>query len=154
MKTYDVIILGGGASGLFAAACTVKRGFSVAIIDMGDKPARKVAVSGGGRCNFTNMAASPERYFGKNKNFVRGALARFSPNDMITWMHNHKLKFVEKAPGQYFCADGAAAVATPAKTARAAVIAAKDIAEKAADVAVAATVIDDWTIDEVRLIDH
>ena len=110
MKKYDVIIIGAGASGLFAGAVAVSRGYSVAIVDMGDKPGRKVAVSGGGRCNFTNMAATPERYFGKNKNFVRGALARFSPADMISWVRNHKLKIVEKATGQYFCADGAMAV--------------------------------------------
>ena len=107
MKTYDVIILGGGASGLFATACAVKRGFSVAIIDMGDKLARKVAVSGGGRCNFTNTAVAPDCYFGKNTNFVRGALARFTPNDMLEWARAHKLKIVEKARGQYFCANGA-----------------------------------------------
>ena len=110
MKKYDVIIIGAGASGLFAGAYATLRGHNVAIVDMGDSPARKVAVSGGGRCNFTNMAATSERYFGKNKNFVRGALARFSPGDMISWMRNHKLKIVEKATGQYFCADGAMAV--------------------------------------------
>jgi predicted Rossmann fold flavoprotein len=77
---------------------------------MGDKHARKVAVSGGGRCNFTNLAAAAERYFGMNKNFVRGALARFTPNDMLDWAREHKLKITEKARGQYFCADGADAV--------------------------------------------
>ena len=110
MKTYDVIILGAGASGLFTGACAVRHGHNVAILDMGDKPARKVAVSGGGRCNFTNLAAATERYFGMNKNFVRGALARFTPNDMLDWAREHKLKITEKARGQYFCADGADAV--------------------------------------------
>ena len=110
MKNYDVIILGAGAAGLFAASYVVKRGYNVAIIDMGDTPARKVAVSGGGRCNFTNTAASPERYFGQNRNFVRGALARFSPNDMLDWAKSHKLGIIEKAPGQYFCANGAKSV--------------------------------------------
>lgn len=110
MKNYDVIILGAGASGLFAGACAVRRGLSVAILDMGDKPARKVAISGGGRCNFTNLGAMADRYFGKNKNFVRGALARFSPDDMLDWAHERKLKITEKAHGQYFCADGAASV--------------------------------------------
>ena len=110
MRTYDVVIIGAGAAGLFAAAQATKRGHNVAIIDMGDTPARKVAASGGGRCNFTNMAATPERYFGNNKNFVRGALARFSPTDMLNWMKQHKLNFIEKAPGQYFCTRGAVAV--------------------------------------------
>ena len=110
MKNYDVIVLGAGAAGLFAAAQAVKRGYSVAVIDMGDAPARKVAVSGGGRCNFTNMAAVSERYFGKNRNFVRGALARFSPTDMLNWMHTHNLNVTEKASGQYFCIKGANSV--------------------------------------------
>ena len=110
MKSYDVIILGAGASGLFAGAHAIKRGCSVAIIDMGNSPARKVAASGGGRCNFTNMAATPERYFGKNSKFVRGALARFSPNDMLDWAKSHKIKTIQKAAGQYFCGDGAGAV--------------------------------------------
>ena len=107
MKNYDIIILGGGASGLFAAANAIKRGKHVAVIDMGDTPARKLAASGGGRCNFTNMAVAHERYFGKNRNFVRGALARFSPIDMLQWAKLHKIKVIEKAPGQYFCANGA-----------------------------------------------
>lgn len=110
MKNYDVIIIGAGAAGLFAAAHAIKRGRTVAVIDMGDTPARKVAASGGGRCNFTNIAATHERYFGNNKSFVRGALARFSPNDMIEWMRAHKLDIVEKLPGQYFCDTGANAV--------------------------------------------
>ena len=107
MKNYDVIILGAGASGLFAAAQLAKSTYTFAIIDKGEVPARKVAVSGGGRCNFTNTAASAERYFGKNRNFVRGALARFTPNDMLNWAHAHKLNVIQKAPGQYFCKDGA-----------------------------------------------
>ena len=110
MRNYDVIIIGAGAAGIFAASYAIKRGHTVAIIDMGDTPARKVAASGGGRCNFTNIAANYERYFGNNKSFVRGALARFSPNNMIEWMHAHKLDIVEKLPGQYFCANGANAV--------------------------------------------
>jgi len=110
MKNYDVIILGAGAAGLFAAATVIKRGHSVAIIDMGNAPARKVAVSGGGRCNFTNTAANADRYFGQNRNFVRGALACFTPNDMIDWARLHKLDIVEKTTGQYFCANGATAV--------------------------------------------
>ena len=110
MKNYDIVILGAGAAGLFAGAYATRNGHNVAIIDMGLTPARKVNVSGGGRCNFTNVAASPERYFGKNKNFVRGALARFSPNNMLEWAQAHKLHFVQKNPGQYFCAEGAPAI--------------------------------------------
>ena len=110
MKKYDVIIIGAGASGLFAATHAAQRGHDVAIVDMGPHPARKVAVSGGERCNFTNTAAAPNRYFGRNRDFTRGALARFSPTDMIDWMRGHKISIIEKSPGRYFCADGAGAV--------------------------------------------
>lgn len=108
MNTYDVIIIGSGASGMFAAAAAVQRGRSIAIIDMGVAPARKVAVSGGGRCNFTNTAAARDTYFGENPDFVRGVLARVTPNDILTWAAQHGLRTVEKASGQYFCATGAA----------------------------------------------
>lgn len=110
MKKYDLIIIGAGASGLFAARAALARGRTVAVFDMGNAPARKIAVSGGGRCNFTNMAASRDRYFGQNPDFVRSALANFSPTDMLTFMAEHNLSYVEKAPGQYFCASGAADV--------------------------------------------
>ena len=76
MKKYDVMIIGAGASGMTAAHAALARGRSVAVIDMGDVPLRKVAVSGGGRCNFTNAAATRNRYFGGNPDFVRGPLAR------------------------------------------------------------------------------
>ena len=110
MKPFDLIVIGAGASGLFAAATAEYNGHNVAIIDMGDTPGRKIAVSGGGRCNFTNIAVAANRYFGNNTNFVRGALARFSPNDMLIWMHQHNFTFTEKAPGQYFCSQGASAI--------------------------------------------
>ncbi len=107
---YDVIIIGAGAAGLSAARTLIARGMRVAILDMGHTPARKVMASGGGRCNFTNAAAARDRYFGENPDFVRGALARVSPMDMLTWGTDQKLKFAEKAPGQYFCKTGAADV--------------------------------------------
>lgn len=109
MKTYDVAIIGGGAAGLAAAGVLVARGRRVVILDMGSHMARKVAASGGGRCNFTNLAAAHTTYFGKNPNFVRGALSRVTPTDILAWARNHNLGIVEKAAGQYFCADGAAA---------------------------------------------
>lgn len=104
MKKYDVIIIGGGAAGLSAARAALSNGRSVLIFDMGDKPARKVLVSGGGRCNFTNMAASHDRYFGKNPEFVRSAIAKVKPTDILDWVKKHNLEYVEKAPGQFFCA--------------------------------------------------
>jgi hypothetical protein len=107
MKTYDVIIIGAGAGGLKAAAELCARKKSALIIDMGDKPARKVAISGGGKCNFTNLAADYTHYFGKNQNFVRSALAQFSPNDTLNWVKKHKIKYYEKEPGRFFCKDSA-----------------------------------------------
>lgn len=107
MKHYDVVIIGAGASGMAAAGAAVGRGRNVAILDMGGQCARKVAVSGGGRCNFTNDAVSVNRYFGKNPDFVRGAIARVTSSDILRWAASHNIKWVEKASGQYFCSDGA-----------------------------------------------
>ncbi len=110
MKQYDVIIIGAGAAGLSVAGELVARGKSVLALDMGNTPARKVAVSGGGKCNITNMAAGVTRYFGENPNFVRGALSRVGPTDILQWCDRHKIKLYEKEPGRYFCADGAGVV--------------------------------------------
>lgn len=107
MKIYDTIIIGAGAAGLMAAAQLAHRKKSVLILDMGDKPARKIAVSGGGNCNFTNMRADYPRYFGKNPRFVMSALNQFSPNDMLNWVKRHNIKYIEKELGRFFCKDGA-----------------------------------------------
>ncbi len=107
MQKYDVIIIGGGAAGLTAARCAVARGRRTLVLDMGVAPARKVAASGGGRCNFTNDAAARNRYFGENPDFVRGALSRLTPADVLDWARGHNIKWTEKTPGQYFCATGA-----------------------------------------------
>ncbi|MBQ6110571.1 MAG: aminoacetone oxidase family FAD-binding enzyme [Alphaproteobacteria bacterium] len=107
MKTYDVIIIGAGAGGLKAASELHARNKSVLVIDMGNKPARKVAVSGGGKCNFTNMAADFTRYFGNNPHFVKSALAQYSPQDTLNWIKKHKIKYYEKEPGRFFCVNGA-----------------------------------------------
>lgn len=110
MKKYDVIIIGAGASGIFSAIYALARGRRVAILDMGDVPLRKVMISGGTRCNFTNTAASRNRYFGENPDFVRSAIAQFTPFDMLDWVAQHHIKTIQKAAGQYFCADGAVAI--------------------------------------------
>ena len=109
-KHYDVIIIGAGAAGLSAAGVAIVRGLAVAIFDMGDAPARKVMASGGGRCNITNTAATHDRYVGENPNFVRGALSRVAPSDILNWAKKHKIKLYEKTPGRYFCQDGAGVV--------------------------------------------
>ena len=109
MNTFDVIIIGAGAAGLFAAgkACATQK--NVCVIDMGDAPARKVAVSGSGKCNFTNTHADYKHYFGKNPDFVRSGLARWTPADTIDWVKSHNIKIHEKSPGQYF-ADSASRI--------------------------------------------
>ena len=107
MNKFDIIIIGAGASGLMAAARGMAAHKSVCVIDMGDDPARKVRVSGGGKCNFTNTHADYKHYFGQNPEFTRGALARFSPADTIDWVKSHKIKMHEKAPGQYFAESAA-----------------------------------------------
>lgn len=107
MKIYDVIIIGAGAAGLMAAGELIIRKKSTLILDMGDKPARKVAVSGGGNCNFTNLHADHTHYFGQNPQFVRSALSQWAPVDTLNWVKTHGIKYVEKEPGRYFCKNGA-----------------------------------------------
>lgn len=103
MKTYDIIIIGAGASGIFAAGHIKNK--SVCILDAGSRPLRRVAISGGGKCNFTNISADYKHYFGENPNFTRSALAVWTPTDMLNWAHSHNIKTFEKSPGQYFAHD-------------------------------------------------
>lgn len=107
MKIFDTIIIGAGAAGLMAAIQLTQRKKSILILDMGDNPARKVAISGGGNCNFTNMRADHAHYFGKNPRFVMSALSQFSPRDTLNWVKSHDIEYVEKEPGRYFCKNGA-----------------------------------------------
>ena len=107
MKTYDTIIIGAGAAGLKAAHELYLRKKSVLILDMGDTHARKVAISGGGNCNFTNTSATYKTYFGNNPKFTISALKQFSPIDTLNWVKNTGIKFIEKEPGRYFCQNGA-----------------------------------------------
>ena len=107
MKNYDVIIIGCGASGLMAAAQLFRRKKSVLILDMGNTPARKVAISGGGKCNFTNTNTDFKHYFGKNPRFVMSALAQWGAYNTLDWAKSHKIKFIEREPGRYFCKDDA-----------------------------------------------
>lgn len=110
LSRYDVIIIGAGASGLSAAGVLARRNKRVVVFDMGARPGRKVLASGGGRCNITNLAVKYDRYFGSNPDFVRGAISRVSPHDIIDWAGAHDIALVEKSAGQYFCADGAGVV--------------------------------------------
>ncbi len=110
LSSYDTIIIGAGAAGLSAAGILSARGRRVAIFDLGDRAGRKILASGGGRCNITNTAVKFDRYFGQNPDFVRSAICRVTSSDILDWAKNHGIKLIEKAPGQYFCLDGAGAV--------------------------------------------
>jgi len=103
MNTYDVIILGGGAAGLFCASEAATRGKKVLVLEQGHRPAPKILVSGGGRCNFTNRNVTSANYVSSNPPFVKPALARYTPKDFIALVKGHSIAFHEKKDGQLFC---------------------------------------------------
>lgn len=107
MITTDVLVIGAGAAGLMCAAQAGYRGKSVVVVDMGKKPARKILISGGGRCNFTNENTSPENYLCQNPHFAKSALSRYSAQDFIDLVDRHGLKYHHKTLGQLFCDDSA-----------------------------------------------
>ena len=106
-KEFDAIILGGGGAGLMCAAVAGQAGARVLVIDHADAPGKKIVISGGGRCNFTNVGAVPERYISNNPHFARSALGRYRPADFIGLVEKHGIAFHEKTLGQLFC-DGSA----------------------------------------------
>ena len=106
-NSYDVIIIGAGGAGMMCAAQAGRRGRSVALIDHSGTIGRKILISGGGRCNFTNINATPANFVSKNPHFAKSALARFTPNDFITMVRDHHIRYHEKKLGQLFCDDSA-----------------------------------------------
>ena len=104
---YDAIVLGAGGAGLMCAGVAGQRGRRILLVDHGRDPGRKILISGGGRCNFTNVDASAERYLSQNPHFARSALARFTPQDFIDLVDRHGIAWHEKTLGQLFC-DGSA----------------------------------------------
>lgn len=112
MPHPDPIILGAGASGLMCAIHCGLRGRGALVLDHADKAARKVRISGGGRCNFTNLGAAPEDFVCANPHFVKSALARYAPHDFLDFFTKNGLTFEEEGgPGRLFCREGARAVA-------------------------------------------
>lgn len=103
----DVIIIGGGAAGLMCAIEAGKRGRSVLVIEHADRVGKKIAISGGGRCNFTNIHTGAENFLSANPNFCKSALARYTPADFIALVEKHRIAYHEKKLGQLFC-DGSA----------------------------------------------
>lgn len=104
---WDVLVLGAGGAGLFCAARAAARGRRVLALDHADKLGRKILISGGGRCNFTNLGAGPANYFSANEHFAKSALSRFTPQDFLALVKKHEVPFYEKKLGQQFCKDTA-----------------------------------------------
>ncbi len=104
---YDAIVLGAGGAGLMCAATAGQRGRRVLVIDHAEAPGKKILISGGGRCNFTNVHTVPDRFLSANKHFAKSALGRYRPQDFIDLVDRHGIAWHEKTLGQLFC-DGSA----------------------------------------------
>ena len=100
---FDVIILGAGAAGLLCAITAAKRGVSVLVLEKSNKVGKKILMSGGGRCNFTNRFVSAENFVSSNPHFCKSALARFTQWDFINMVDRHEIKYEERKHGQLFC---------------------------------------------------
>lgn len=107
MKEFDVLVIGAGGAGMFCAAQASQRWKSVAILDHAPKIGRKILISGGGRCNFTNLYADPTCFVSENPHFCKSALKRYTPDDFINLVKSYRIPFHEKKLGQLFC-DGSA----------------------------------------------
>jgi predicted Rossmann fold flavoprotein len=103
IQKFDVLILGAGAAGLICAVEAGKRGRRVAIIERADRAGKKILISGGGRCNFTNIYSQPDNFISSNPHFAKSALARYTPSDFIALVEKHRIPYHEKTLGQLFC---------------------------------------------------
>jgi predicted Rossmann fold flavoprotein len=106
-QSFDAIVIGAGAAGLFCAGVAGQRGLRVAVIDHAEVLGEKIRISGGGRCNFTNINASPAQFISNNAHFARSALSRYTAADFIALVKRHRIAFHEKKLGQLFCDDSA-----------------------------------------------
>lgn len=100
---YDVIVLGAGAAGLMCAKTAAARGLQVLVLEKSNKPGKKILMSGGGRCNFTNMHCAPEYFLSANPHFMKSALSRYTQWDFIQWVEDKGIAYHEKELGQLFC---------------------------------------------------
>jgi predicted Rossmann fold flavoprotein len=100
---FDGLILGGGAAGLMCALEAGKRGRKVAVLERAERPGKKILISGGGRCNFTNIHCLPENFLSANPHFAKSALARYTPADFLALVEKHRIPYHEKTLGQLFC---------------------------------------------------
>lgn len=106
-QPFDAIVLGAGAAGMFCAALAGQRDKRVLLLDHNEEPGRKILISGGGRCNFTNMHTAPERFLSANPHFAKSALSRYTPQDFLGLIEAYGIAWHEKTLGQLFC-DGSA----------------------------------------------
>ncbi len=109
-NSYDAIIIGAGAAGLMCAAQAARRARRVLLLDKADKVGKKILISGGGRCNFTNLNVRPNAYLSQNPHFCKSALARYTAQDFLSLMRRHGLSWTEKTLGQLFCDQKAPAI--------------------------------------------
>lgn len=107
MEKFDVIVVGAGAAGMFCAAQAGQRGYRVLLLDNGKKAGRKILMSGGGRCNFTNLNSTPAAYLSGNPHFCKSALARYTQWDFLGLVNDYRIAWHEKNLGQLFCDDSA-----------------------------------------------
>ncbi len=107
LRRVDAVVIGAGAAGLFCAARVGERGRRVVLLEHGERPGRKILISGGGRCNFTNLHCAPDRFLSANPHFAKSALAQFPQQDFIAMVRRRGIAFHEKTLGQLFC-DGPA----------------------------------------------
>jgi predicted Rossmann fold flavoprotein len=112
LKHYDVIIVGAGAAGLMCAIEAGKRGRSLLVIDHAEKAGKKILISGGGRCNFTNLQAEPANYICNNSRFAISALSRYTPYDFLALVEKHAIAWEERDHGELFCVESARQIVT------------------------------------------
>ena len=111
VESFEVVVLGAGAAGLMCAMEAGRRGRRVLLLDHMDQPGAKILISGGGRCNFTNLEADlPPRYLSENPHFCKSALSRYTPRDFIAMVERHRIPYHEKTLGQLFCDNSARAI--------------------------------------------
>ena len=103
MTEIDVVVIGGGAAGIFCAIEAGKRGRNVVVLEHADRIGKKIAISGGGRCNFTNLHTSADNFISTNPHFCKSALARYTPTDFVSLIEKHGIAYHEKKLGQLFC---------------------------------------------------
>ena len=103
MTEPDVVVIGGGAAGLFCAIEAGKRGRKVLVLEHAERIGKKIAISGGGRCNFTNLNTTADNFISDNPHFCKSALARYTPHDFVPLVEKHGIPYHEKKLGQLFC---------------------------------------------------